>query len=198
MILSEVRGMVAGRNEASSQYVLYSNEWIRNIIIHSKYISASDWLKFPGQFFITSHDQIWKTFADINAIDVNCTDIDRKRDSKRRRIWENGAWFHRFCEEEIAELLPRDIERIAKILLKRRQLPLFYPQINCQPSPKWWRYNPPPPPITANVIKNHDTVLFKNLKWGNRKWCNNIIPYVFFWIWKWTILLVKRATNEHF
>ena len=43
---------------------LTSDGFLTSIIIHSKYLSVSDWLKSNGKFFVTtSVGQIWKTFA---------------------------------------------------------------------------------------------------------------------------------------
>ena len=59
--------------------------------------------------------------ADISTIDANCSDIDGKRDSKRRELsyfgvaGESGGTFQTFREEEIAELLPKKVARIAEI-----------------------------------------------------------------------------------
>ena len=52
-------------------------------------------------------------FTNINTADVNCTDIDRKRNRSSTvlagRAIENGGRFHTLFEDEIAELLNKII-----------------------------------------------------------------------------------------
>ena len=52
-------------------------------------------------------------FTDINTVDVNCTDIDRKRNRSSTvlagRAVENGGRFHTLFEDEIVELLNKNI-----------------------------------------------------------------------------------------
>ena len=52
-------------------------------------------------------------FTDINTVDVNCTDIDRKRNRSSTvlagRGIKNGGRFHTLFEDEIAELLNKNI-----------------------------------------------------------------------------------------
>ena len=79
--------------------------------------SISDWLKFPSQFFVTrSHwpkmEVMWWYISTIKYIIVKIsTEKGIARHSSAYsclgRDGENSGWFHMFCKEEIAKLLPK-------------------------------------------------------------------------------------------
>ena len=100
------------------------------IIIHN-FFSISDWLKSNSLFFITSVDQLWKTFA-ICKVSIVQRVIVWKRDGIREALGTSLCCFGRkiknsgtvdMFRRKIAELLPENIAKTARIQLGGWHLP---------------------------------------------------------------------------
>ena len=72
---------------------------------------------------LASVHQIWKTFAISNKMTSTVQDIERRKGGQPAqlscfgRTQENGGKFRTFRKEELAKVLPKNIERTPKIQL---------------------------------------------------------------------------------